>query len=64
MVYTIKHSQYSDYATGWTIRCSILDRGKRFSLLQNVQTVSRAHLASSSTGKVVLLRFGGKTAGT
>jgi hypothetical protein len=41
-------SRYSDYATGWTVRGSNPRRGKRLSLLQNIQPSYGAHPASYS----------------
>ena len=45
-----KRSQYTDRATGWTIRDSNSSMGKRSVSSQNVQTDSVAHPASHSMG--------------
>jgi hypothetical protein len=58
-----KRSQYTDQATGWTIRDSNSSMGKRSVSSQNVQTDLVDHPASHSMSTRVFLH-GGKEAGT
>jgi len=49
------HGRYDNYATGWKIWGSNPTEGKRFFLLQNVQTDAGGHSAAYSVGNKVYI---------
>jgi len=49
------HGRYDNYATGWKIWSSNPTEGKRFFLLQNVQTDAEGHSAAYSVGNKVYI---------